>query len=74
MGAQELYTLYHKLVFTVAYNFYGTVEDAQYIACETFRRWPASGQAPADIKASLIRIAANLCMELGNDTLVKKYK
>ncbi len=73
MGAQELYSLYHKLVFTVAYNFYGTVEEAQFIVCETFRRWSASGQTPADTRASLIRIAANLCMELGNDNLVKKY-
>jgi hypothetical protein len=75
MGAQELSSLYQKLVFTVAYNFYGTVDEAQYIVCETFRRWSATGQAPAEsTRVSLIRIAANLCMERGNDSFVKNHK
>ena len=66
MGAHNFSTLYQKLVFTLAYNFYGTIEDADYILRETYRKWMATSPLASDNhKASLIRIAANLCMERG---------
>lgn len=68
MGAQHFSTLYQKLVFNLAYNFYGTIDDAEYIVRETYRKWMASQPKASDNhKASLVRIAANLCMERGRD-------
>jgi DNA-directed RNA polymerase specialized sigma24 family protein len=66
MGAHNFSTLYQKLVFNLAYNFYGTTEEAEFIVWETYKKWltiyPVAGDNP---KSSLIRIAANLCMERG---------
>ncbi|QHT66825.1 hypothetical protein GXP67_09220 [Rhodocytophaga rosea] len=66
MGAHNFTTLYQKLVFNLAYNFYGSVEDAEYIVWETYKKWMATSPIASDNhKSSLIRIAANLCMERG---------
>lgn len=68
MGAHNFSTLYQKLVFTLAYNFYGTTEDAQYIVWETYKKWQSTNPVVHENhKAALIRIAANLCMERGKE-------
>jgi DNA-directed RNA polymerase specialized sigma24 family protein len=66
MKMHNFSTLYQKLVYNIALNFFGNQEEAQIIVQETYLKWVAHNNIAFDAtEMSLIRIAANLCMEKG---------
>jgi hypothetical protein len=72
MKMHSFSALYQKLIFTLAYNFFGNAEEAQYIVQQTYLRWIANGNAAQDnSEMSPIRIAAKLCMEIGKPELLQ---
>jgi DNA-directed RNA polymerase specialized sigma24 family protein len=68
MKMNNFSTLYQKLVFALAFNFFGNTEEAHHIVQETYLQWIANSNAAYDhAEMSPIRIAANLCMEKGKN-------
>jgi DNA-directed RNA polymerase specialized sigma24 family protein len=70
MNTTAISSLQQKLIYSLAYNFFGSSEDAHFIVQETCQRWSAVPEKETrNVKTELIRIAANLCMDYARDVV-----
>jgi len=61
MDDKEIFSEYHNLLFSIAYNMLGIVEDAEDMVHDTFLKWSAlkNGSVKSP-KAYLVKIVTNL--------------
>src|SRR5258708_40133265 len=73
MDKSEKFLEYKNLLFSIAYNMVGRVEDAEDLVQETFLKWSAldAGQV-IHAKAYLVKIITNLSMDYLNSARKKR--